>query len=94
MDVEKGDAFALAKLAALHVEQPAANLTQSAHRDMTGNQRIRNTLQPALLKVNVSAADLRKFDVQHGRVFLESRLGNFTNLDGGTGFGNHSDARH
>jgi len=52
------------------------------------------TLQPALLKVNVGAADFRKLDVQHGRVFLESRLGNFTNLNRRTGFRDHSDARH
>jgi hypothetical protein len=64
MNVEKRDAFAFAKRPACNVEQFAANLLQTADRNMPGNQRVRHTVEPSLLQVDVSAANLRDFDFE------------------------------
>ena len=68
--VEKRHAIAFAKLSAFDVAQRAANLVQAADRDVTGNQRIGNTLQASLLQINVGAANFRKLDFKQSRIFF------------------------
>ena len=57
MHVEKGDAIAFVESAAVDIEQRTANLAQPSHRDVAGNQRIRNTFESALLQVHICPAD-------------------------------------
>ena len=81
MHVEKGDAIAFTTGPAFNIEQLPTNLAQAADGNVTGNQWIGNTLQSALLKINVGATDLRKFDLKQSRVLFEFRTGNFAQFD-------------
>jgi hypothetical protein len=44
---------------------------------MTGNERIRNTLQQPSLKIHIGAANFRKFNVKQSRVLFKFGSGNF-----------------
>ena len=70
MHIEKGDAIAFAKFAAFDIEEMTANLAQVANRNVSGNQWVGNALQQSALKINIGAADFRKFDLkQRGILF-------------------------
>jgi len=94
MHIEKGDAIAFAKFAALDIEEATANLTETTHRNVTGNQRVGNTFQSSLLQINVRTADFRKFDLEQGRVLFKLRTRNFAQLDRSIWPGDDSDQRH
>ena len=68
MHIEKRRAITFAKLPVFDIAQRAANLAQTADRNVTGHQRIGNTLQASLLKINVGAANFRKLDFKQGRI--------------------------
>ena len=94
MHIEKGDAIAFAKFAAFDIEEATANLAQVTNRHVTGNQRVGNALQKSALKVDVGAADFRKFDLEQSRVLFKLRTRNFAQLDRSVWFRNDSDDRH
>ncbi len=93
MHIEKGDAIAFAKFAALDIEEATANLTETTHRNVTGNQRVGNTFQSSLLQINVRTADFRKFDLEQGRVLFKLRTRNFAQLDRSIWPGDDSDQK-
>jgi hypothetical protein len=64
MDVEKRDAITFAQVTAFDVFDGAANLAQVANADVTGDQRVGNSLQSALLQVNICPADFGEFNVE------------------------------
>ena len=48
---------------------------------MTGHEWVGNALQTTLLQINVRAANLRKFNLQECRVWLELRFRDLANFD-------------
>ena len=56
MHIEKRDAIAFTQLLALDISQRSRTLLRS-NRNVTGNQRVGNSLEAPLLKINIGAAD-------------------------------------
>jgi hypothetical protein len=61
---------------------------------MAGDEWIRNALQSSLLKINIRAANFRKFYIEQGRVWFKLRFRNVPNFDRSIGCGDDCDARH
>src|ERR1051325_3746115 len=94
MHVEKRDAITLAKRAAFNVEKTSANLAQTSNGNMPRNEWIRNTLQAALLKIKVGAADFRKLDFEQSRISFEVRSWNVAQLNRRAWLRDDSNKRH
>jgi hypothetical protein len=58
------------------------------------NQRIRHACEPALLNVNVSAANFGEFHFQKRGVGLELRFRDFADFHGRVGLRDYGNKRH
>src|SRR6266404_4733705 len=61
---------------------------------MTGNQRVRNSLQSSLLKINVCTANFREFDCEQSRVSFQLRGRDLAQFDRRIWLRDNSDERH
>src|SRR2546423_1097163 len=80
MHVEKSYPVAFAERPAFDVEQFAPNLIQATNRNMSGNQRVRNAFEAALLQIDISAANLRELHIEQSRVRFELWSGKLAQL--------------
>jgi hypothetical protein len=81
MHVKKRDAITFSKRLTFNIEERTANLAQTANRDMTRNEWIRNSFEKSSLQINIRTAHLGKFDIKQRGVFFELGLRNFAELN-------------
>jgi hypothetical protein len=81
VNVEEGDAVALAQLASVNVEHVAADFLKPPDRDVAGDERVGDAREPPALEVYVRAADLAQLDGEQRGVLFKLRLRDFAQLD-------------
>jgi hypothetical protein len=64
VNVKKSDAITFFELPPIDVDQVPSNPLQFANRYMTRNKRVGNPLEQTTLKIDVCAANLRKFNFE------------------------------
>ena len=74
MHVQKSDAIAFGQFSAFDIANLSADFGQTSGRNMPRHQRVRNSLQTALLQKDVRAADFRKLDRQQSGAGLKVGL--------------------
>ena len=94
MHIEKRYAIAFAKRSTFDIEKSTANFAQATDGNVPRNQRIRNALQQAFLKIDIGTTNFREFDLKQSRVLFELRLRNVAEFDGRVGLRDDGDDWH
>ena len=81
MHVEERNAIAFGNGRAGNRACLAAQLGDTAHRHVSGNDRVRHAAQPAVEQVDIGAAHFRKRRVEQNAAGRELRLGKLAELD-------------